>query len=172
MTHANPPDFLSDQDYLSIDSSVIEMFSDRFTLQELEKLAEATDDIYENIDDIFSDMKYEDALKAAGTTEQEMFDQLGQLIPAYIDMVRESFDRIGDESYMTEEEAAQIGLKQNPDDRRFPKLNIADGTRGFAFLQIAAWQKGISDTNVRWWYIILNLFIQTHIAQQKSLAQQ
>lgn len=154
--------------YVSLDDATFQLFSDRFTLQELKQLAEATEEISENIVDVFDGMPVDDVLAAQGMDIQQLFVELEQVLPEYIDMVRASFDKVGDELYVEINDAAAMSLLHTAGECRFPKLLISDGSRGFAFLQIAAWKAGIRDDNLRFWYRLVNMFVLQHIAEQEG----
>jgi hypothetical protein len=155
--------------FVSIDGGVVQMLLSSFGIEEKKVLAESWHLISESVADIFEDMSYEEIMSTRGgdlkAFMQDVFCELEKIIPYYVPMLRSNMDFYGDETYMDMVEVTRE-LKIDSAELRmgfFPKLHVSDGSRGFALAQTAAYKAGVPDDNLRFWYLVLAMFLESHL---------
>jgi hypothetical protein len=51
---------------------------------------------------------------------------------------------------------------------KFPKVRMDDGFLEFSLMQVAAWKAGLSDQNIRLWYLLLMTLIECTLISQRT----
>lgn len=156
--------------FISIESKVIDLFSDNFTQAEIIILIESIEDILENITDVFDGMDFGEIIESQKIDLQNMFSQLEKIIPHYVPLLRASFNEFGDEAYLEEDQVkSELKLENMNLNGYFPKLILDDGSIVFALMQVAAWKAGIGDENLRLWYKTTTMFL-LNVAEEQKVA--
>lgn len=144
---------------VGLDSAVADILLDAFSRDEKLHLLDSFDNIMENIVDVYEGMAPNEIMAARNLDYQDLFNEVERLLPSYVPLLRASVDDLGDEAYMDEAKTIAVLGVDKLDAQCFPKLLLDDGTRGFAFMQIAAFKAGIKDDNLRLWYLLLQLIM-------------
>lgn len=139
-----------------LDPAMMTLIHTSFSETERALLAESIRDIGANITDVFDDMSNKEMMQARHITYQALFNELAQVIPHYIPLLKTSMLTFGDETFFEKQEVADVlGTEALKNKQFFPKLLIEDGTREYALMQIAAYKAGLPDDNLRLWYFML-----------------
>jgi hypothetical protein len=109
-------------------------------------------DIADNVVDVYQGVSLYDS----GASVKSMFGLFPLLMPHYLKLLKNSIDRSGSEDTIDYFDlGAVINLDMVDAKRYFPKVRRSDGTMGYALLQVAAMQAGISDDYVSYWHILI-----------------
>ena len=152
---------------VGISGDIVDSFICSFSKVEREKLIAIYEDIIDCIEDDYAGIPNAEIMARPEFDMQSIFSEIEKILPNYTPLLRKSFDEVGDEMHLDENEVKSIFAGMPVVSSFRPKVLINDGTLNFSYLQIAARQAGINDEHLRFWYLFLGMFVGLSLKEQQ-----